>query len=461
LIGRLSGTILEKHPPMVLVDVQGVAYEVDVPMSTFYQLPATGGKVTLHTQLVVREDAHLLYGFATDGERQAFRQLLKISGIGARTALSVLSGLTVEELHHAVANQDSARLVRIPGIGRKTAERLLLELRDKLETIAEGRVAGGGEAFGGDALNALLALGYSVKEAKAALARLDPGLPAPDAIRQALKGIQLTKTSAVQRLAAVVCTCALLSAARAANDAAPANDYQAEQEQNKKDAVERVVDSHDFTLVLGVGRFYLKQSAIKSARRLLGQWGREADLGPGWSLEAVQWQRAEAVLLRHAAALQARRFDHSAWIGQTWSEYVSRRFDGEEADVIATHFQTEGGRLQRQLLDWYMGETMLFNYSFTDRLDSTLRGSEPELLELQRATQPRIPVEDIYFAGKYPEAFNFVAKGTGLEYAKMLAIPLAGALIRHIDDLAHDVDTDLAGRRSEVQPFLDAYKAAP
>jgi len=187
LIGRLSGTILEKRPPMVLVDVQGIAYEVDVPMSTFYQLPATGGKVTLHTQLVVREDAHLLYGFATDGERQAFRQLLKISGIGARTALSVLSGLTVEELFHAVANQDSARLVRIPGIGRKTAERLLLELRDKLETIAEGRAASGAESSGGDALNALVALGYSVKEAKAALARLDPGLATSDTIRQALK----------------------------------------------------------------------------------------------------------------------------------------------------------------------------------------------------------------------------------------------------------------------------------
>jgi holliday junction DNA helicase RuvA len=187
LIGRLSGTILEKHPPMVLVDVQGVAYEVDVPMSTFYQLPATGGKVTLHTQLVVREDAHLLYGFSTDGERQAFRQLLKISGIGARTALSVLSGLTVEELYHAVANEDSARLVRIPGIGRKTAERLLLELRDKLASIAEGRVAGPDGSSGDDALNALVTLGYSVKEAKTALARLDPSLGAPDAIRQALK----------------------------------------------------------------------------------------------------------------------------------------------------------------------------------------------------------------------------------------------------------------------------------
>lgn len=188
MIGRLAGTILEKHPPLVLVDVQGVAYEVDVPMSTFYQLPATGAKVVLHTHLLVREDAHLLFGFFTEGERQAFRQLLKISGIGARTALSVLSGLTVEEFYNAVANQDSARLIKVPGIGRKTAERLLLELRDKLETMVVGARTGGGvESSRGDALNALIALGYSEKEAKVALAKLDPGLAVPEAIRQALK----------------------------------------------------------------------------------------------------------------------------------------------------------------------------------------------------------------------------------------------------------------------------------
>ena len=187
MIGRLSGTILEKHPPLVLVDVQGVAYEVDVPMSTFYQLPATGGKVTLHTHLVVREDAHLLFGFATDGERQAFRQLLKISGVGARTALAVLSGMTVEELHHAIAGQDSARLVKVPGIGRKTAERLLLELRDKLDSVASRATPGSSGSVRGDALNALIALGYSEKEAGGALAKIDNTLPVPDAIRQALK----------------------------------------------------------------------------------------------------------------------------------------------------------------------------------------------------------------------------------------------------------------------------------
>src|SRR5881628_3911712 len=140
MIGRLSGLLLEKNPPQILLDVQGVAYEVDVPMSTFYNLPILGERVTLFTHLVVREDAHLLFGFGSESERRAFRQLLRISGVGARTALAVLSGLSVAELIEAVAMQESGRLVKIPGIGRKTAERLLLELRGKL---------------GGDALSAV------------------------------------------------------------------------------------------------------------------------------------------------------------------------------------------------------------------------------------------------------------------------------------------------------------------
>lgn len=186
MIGRLTGNILEKQPPLVLLDVQGVAYEIDVPMSTFYQLPATGARVSLHTHLVVREDAHLLYGFATESERMAFRQLLKISGIGARTALSVLSGMTVDELYQAVAAEDAARLIRVPGIGRKTAERLLLELRDKLDANVTSAAARS-EPGRGDALHALIALGYSDKEAKAALAKIDAALPVQEAIRQALK----------------------------------------------------------------------------------------------------------------------------------------------------------------------------------------------------------------------------------------------------------------------------------
>ena len=162
----------------------GVAYELDVPMSTFYSLPATGEAVTLHTHLVVREDAHVLYGFATLEERSAFRQLIRISGIGARTALAVLSGLSVADLARAVTLQEATPLTRVPGIGKKTAERLLLELKGKLVEAASA--AGGGAS---DVVNALVALGYSDKEALAAAKGLAPGLPVTEAIRAALKAL--------------------------------------------------------------------------------------------------------------------------------------------------------------------------------------------------------------------------------------------------------------------------------
>lgn len=185
MIGRITGTVIEKRPPMIVVEVHGIAYELDVPMSTFYQLPATGSAVTLYTHMLVREDAHLLYGFGSEEERRVFRQLLKISGVGARTALAVLSGLSVQDLHHAVASQDGARLTRIPGVGKKTAERLLLELRDKLGTGMAG--AGSAPSARSDALHALLTLGYSEKEAAASLAKVAPETAVPDAIRQALR----------------------------------------------------------------------------------------------------------------------------------------------------------------------------------------------------------------------------------------------------------------------------------
>jgi Holliday junction DNA helicase RuvA len=191
MIGRITGKLLEKLPPLVLIDVQGVGYEVDVPMSTFYNLPAIGAQVVLHTHLVIREDVHLLFGFATEAERQAFRQLVKISGVGARTALALLSGLSVADLHHAVTSQDSARLVRIPGIGKKTAERLLLELRDKLSLSVTGTVSPGdaiSDSRGGsDVLNALLSLGYNDREANWAVRQLAPDIAVSDGIRQALK----------------------------------------------------------------------------------------------------------------------------------------------------------------------------------------------------------------------------------------------------------------------------------
>ena len=193
MIGRLTGVLLEKQPPMVALEVQGVAYELDVPMSTLYQLPATGAKTTLFTHLVVREDAHLLYGFATDEERQLFRQLLRVNGVGARTALAVLSGLSVQELHQAVAAQDAARLTKIPGIGRKTAERLMLELKDRLSAVIGSSAGGTAASARSDALRALLALGYSEKEAAAALSRVSAELSVSESIRHALK--QLSKPS--------------------------------------------------------------------------------------------------------------------------------------------------------------------------------------------------------------------------------------------------------------------------
>jgi len=190
VIGRLTGRLAAKHPPQVLVDVGGVAYEIDVPMSTFYNLPATGESVTLHTHLIVREDAHALYGFATLEERAAFRRLIRISGIGARIALAVLSGLSVADLAHAVAMQEPGRLTRIPGIGKKTAERLLLELKGKL---ADAMPAGGAVAApastAADILNALVSLGYSEKEALAAIKGLPSGVAVADGIRQALKSL--------------------------------------------------------------------------------------------------------------------------------------------------------------------------------------------------------------------------------------------------------------------------------
>jgi len=188
MIGRLTGILLEKSPPQILLDVQGVAYELDVPMSTFYNLPVLNEKVVLHTQLIVREDAHLLFGFLSREERVAFRQLLKISGVGPRLALSVLSGLSLDDLVIAVANKEVGRLTRIPGVGKKTAERLLLELQGKFSASAASSVQETTVASAtSDILNALQALGYNEKEAAWAAKQLPEDINVSDGIRQALK----------------------------------------------------------------------------------------------------------------------------------------------------------------------------------------------------------------------------------------------------------------------------------
>ncbi|MDD5180840.1 MAG: Holliday junction branch migration protein RuvA [Gallionellaceae bacterium] len=187
MIGRLTGILLEKNPPQILLEVQGVAYEVDVPMSTFYNLPVINERVVLHTHLVVREDAHLLYGFASDDERVAFRQLLKISGVGPKLALSVLSGLSLNDLAVAVASKEAGRLTKIPGVGKKTAERLLLELQGKFNVTVSGSTSRAVSTQSGDVVNALLALGYNAKEAEWAARQLPADTNVSDGIRQALK----------------------------------------------------------------------------------------------------------------------------------------------------------------------------------------------------------------------------------------------------------------------------------
>jgi len=189
MIGKLTGLLSDKNPPQVLVDCHGVGYEVHVPMSSFYNLPGVGEKVTLLTHFVVREDAQILYGFASSGEREAFRQLIKISGVGPRTALAVLSGLSVADIAHAVTTQDAGRLVKVPGIGKKTAERLLLELKGKIGADLGSANASATSDAQADILQALVALGYSDKEAAASLKSLPRDIGVSEGIKQALKAL--------------------------------------------------------------------------------------------------------------------------------------------------------------------------------------------------------------------------------------------------------------------------------
>jgi Holliday junction DNA helicase RuvA len=188
MIGRLSGTLLEKTPPLVLIDCNGVGYECEVPMSTFYNLPAVGEKVVMLTHFVVREDAQLLYGFGSSQERATFKQLLKVNGIGAKSALSILSGLSIDELVQAVALQETTMLTRVPGVGKKTAERLLLELKDKFTIDGVAAMnSNQPKSASSDVLNALLALGYNEREALASVKLLDKEISVTDGIKQALK----------------------------------------------------------------------------------------------------------------------------------------------------------------------------------------------------------------------------------------------------------------------------------
>jgi holliday junction DNA helicase RuvA len=189
MIARLNGLLIEKAPPFIVVDCNGVGYEVEVPMSTFYNLPEVGQKVQLLTHFVVREDAQLLYGFGSEQEKNTFKQLLKVNGIGAKSALSILSGVSVDDLVYAVSQQEVGMLTRVPGIGKKTAERLLLELKDKFTVTGSSTAQPQAKSATHDILNALVALGYNEREASAAVKLLDKEVSVTDGIKQALKSL--------------------------------------------------------------------------------------------------------------------------------------------------------------------------------------------------------------------------------------------------------------------------------
>ena len=202
MIGRIHGKLLLKHAPSLLVDVGGVGYELEAPMTTFYQLPEVGSEITLHTHLLVREDAHLLYGFASEQERLMFRSLIKVSGVGAKLALALLSGMAAEEFAQTVQHNDIARLTRVPGVGKKTAERLIVEMRDRLPalglegtdretvTAASANTGVGQSNAVKDAISALIALGYKPQEASRMVNAVDSAdKPSEDIIRQALKSV--------------------------------------------------------------------------------------------------------------------------------------------------------------------------------------------------------------------------------------------------------------------------------
>jgi holliday junction DNA helicase RuvA len=190
VIGHLRGVIIAKHPPAVIVEVAGVGYEVDAPMSTFYELPELGADVLLHTHLVVREDAHQLFGFISQRERALFRGLIRVNGVGARLALSILSGISVDGFTRCVVDGDVASLTRIPGIGKKTAERLLVEMRDRLASSLEGGATGApAESAKDEALAALVALGYKPAEAQRMLGKGEEGASSEELIRQALQSV--------------------------------------------------------------------------------------------------------------------------------------------------------------------------------------------------------------------------------------------------------------------------------
>jgi hypothetical protein len=244
---------------------------------------------------------------------------------------------------------------------------------------------------------------------------------------------------------------------------APAS-QQEETEEYTRQAVERVVESHDNTLLLGGGKLMIKQAAVRAARRLLSEWGREAGLGGEWWDDAPEYRAAKTELLTVADTTIQRRYASGTWLKETWSQYTGNELNGEEADIIATHFETEGGQKVRMLMDWYLGEMVLFNYTFTDRFEYELKDAERELKALQEEANKRLPREDVEFSSRYPESFKFLNCSPdgrycpGVKYWKMLIYPLLGEVIRYIDATSGEIETQMRAKRPMVQAYIEQFK---
>jgi len=238
-----------------------------------------------------------------------------------------------------------------------------------------------------------------------------------------------------------------------------------EQQRLVRDAINRVVESHDRTLILKGGQLMIKQQAVRAAHKLLVRWGQEENLGKLWWQDRPEWKAAKAELIRLGDVVLQDRFVQEQWLKETWTEYAANNFSGEQADVIANHFETEGGIKQRRLMEWYLGEMVLFYYTFTDRFEYEVKETQDELHALQKQALSRIPQEDITFTSRHAEAFAFIACSPdsrycpGVQYWKMLIYPMLGSVFRHMEDTTRAIEAEMIARRPEVQKYLDEFRA--
>ena len=247
----------------------------------------------------------------------------------------------------------------------------------------------------------------------------------------------------------------------------PAGAAESEAEETQRyarEAVERVVNSHDNVLIMKGGELMIRQQAVKAAHNLLVEWGKEQKLGPDWWQDRPEWMAAKAELIAAGDIVLKKQFMDDAWLSRIWTEYTASNFDGEQASVIANHFETEGGIKQRRLMDWYLGETTLFYYTFTDRFDYEEKETWEQLIALQKEARKRIPREDLSLSKRNPEAFAFIACSPdsencpGLHYWKMLAIPMMGAVFQHMENTTRGVEAHMRSQRPMIQRHIDAFR---